>query len=84
MKHDKFLIGKNVDLIVLELKHAKKTDWYKWLNNQKLTIYTKQGYFPNSKQKQIKYFLDYDRKKYCDSRTNEERLNQLIGKFKKK
>ena len=57
MKHDVFLIGKDVDLIVLELKHVKKTDWYKWLNNQKLTTYTKQGYFPNTKHKQLKYFF---------------------------
>ena len=54
MKHDVFLNGKTVDLVVLELKHVKKTDWYKWLNNQKLTTYTKQGYFPNTKEKQLK------------------------------
>ena len=50
MNHDIFLNGKLVDLIVLEIKHVKKTDWYKWLNNQKLTRFTKQGYFPNTKK----------------------------------
>ena len=38
------------ELIALEMKHVKNTDWYKWLNNQKLTTYTKQGYFPNTKK----------------------------------
>ena len=63
MKYDAFLVGKSVDLIVLEMKHVKNTDWYKWLNNQKLTTFTKQGYFPNTKQKQTKYFLDNIQKK---------------------
>jgi len=53
---DVFLPGKNVDLIILEMKHVKKTDWYKWLNNAKLTQFTKQGYFPNTKKKLSKYF----------------------------
>ncbi len=30
-----------------------------------------------------KKFEPYDRKKYCDSRTNEERLNRMLGKYKK-
>ena len=71
MKHDVFLNGKTVDLVVLELKHVKKTDWYKWLNNQKLTTYTKQGYFPNTKEKQLKYFLDnLHKKKELNKKTN--------------
>ena len=49
MKYDAFLVGKSVDLIVLEMKHVKNTDWYKWLNNQKLTTFTIQVYLPNTK-----------------------------------
>ena len=78
MKHDVFLIGKDVDLIVLELKHVKKTDWYKWLNNQKLTTYTKQGYFPNTKHKQLKYFLDnLHKKKELNKKFSEDKKLQL-------
>ncbi len=78
MKHDVFLIGKDVDLIVLELKHVKKTDWYKWLNNQKLTTYTKQGYFPNTKHKQLKYFLDnLHKKKELNKKLSEDKKLQL-------
>ncbi len=31
-----------------------------------------------------KKFEPYDRKKYCDNRTNEERLNEMFGIYKKK
>lgn len=31
-----------------------------------------------------KKFEPYDRAKFCDNRSNEERLNQILGKFKKK
>ena len=57
-KYDVFLSGNLVNLIILELKHAQKSEWYKWLNSKSLTKYTKQGYFPNTKEKQIKYFID--------------------------
>ena len=78
MKHDVFLNGKTVDLVVLELKHVKKTDWYKWLNNQKLTTYTKQGYFPNTKEKQLKYFLDnLHKKKELNKKFSEDKKLQL-------
>ena len=30
-----------------------------------------------------KKFQPYDRAKFCDNRSNEERLNQILGKFKK-
>ena len=84
MKHDVFLNGKTVDLVVLELKHVKKTDWYKWLNNQKLTTYTKQGYFPNTKEKQIKYFLDnVQKKKDLNKKIDDDKKLQL-GIFDKK
>ena len=75
MKYDAFLVGKSVDLIVLEMKHVKNTDWYKWLNNQKLTTFTKQGYFPNTKQKQTKYFLENIKKK--------KEINKKVGEDKK-
>lgn len=78
MNHDIFLNGKLVDLIVLEIKHVKKTDWYKWLNNQKLTRFTKQGYFPNTKKKQLKYFLDnLHNKKELNKKIDEDKKLQL-------
>ena len=32
IKFDTFLIGKLVDLVLLDEKVVKKTDWYKWMN----------------------------------------------------
>jgi RimJ/RimL family protein N-acetyltransferase len=77
-KEDIFLSGKKVDLIVLKLKHAKNTDWYKWFNDQALTLYTKQGHFPNTKEKQIKYLLDFVvKKKDLEKKINENQKLQL-------
>ena len=45
MKIDIFLSGKIVDLIVLDKSHVKKTEWYKWMNNQRLTKFTRSGFF---------------------------------------
>ena len=52
---DTFLEGSKVDLIVLDSKVVKNTDWYTWLNYQKNTELLETGKFPNTIEKQLKY-----------------------------
>ena len=54
MKFDIFLKGELVNLVVVNEKIMAKTDWYTWLNDQAITKYTKQGYFPLTKKEEIK------------------------------
>lgn len=58
MKYNIFLEGTRVSLVVIDINILNKTDWYKWFNNKRLTTFIKQGYFPNTKAKQKKYFLE--------------------------
>ena len=50
MKIDIFLSGKIVDLIVLDKSHVKKTEWYNWMNNQRLTKFTQKWFFSNTQK----------------------------------
>ena len=54
-RYDVFLSGNSVNLIILELKKAKKSERYMWLNSKSLMRYTKQGYFPNTKEKKFRF-----------------------------
>ena len=53
MKFDIFLKGKVVDLARVTKDVILKTDFYTWLNDQRITKYTKQGYFPISREEEI-------------------------------
>ena len=50
-----FIRGKSIDLVIIDKKFLKKNSWHTWLNDQKLTKYTKQGYFPLTKKEHEKY-----------------------------
>tara|TARA_Y100000589_G_C27070923_1_gene595369 strand:- start:314 stop:892 length:579 start_codon:yes stop_codon:yes gene_type:complete len=50
-----FITGKSIDLVIIDKKFLKKNSWHTWLNDQKLTKYTKQGYFPLTKKEHEKY-----------------------------
>jgi len=52
---DTFLIGKVVDLVVLDEKIARDSDWYNWFNYKKNTELLETGKFPNTIEKQVKY-----------------------------
>ena len=56
MKFDIFLKGKVVDLARVTKDVILKTDFYTWLNDQRITKYTKQGYFPISREEEIEYY----------------------------
>ena len=53
--YEAFLVGKVVDLAVIDMNFVKKHSWHTWLNDHKLTKYTKQGYFPISKKEHYNY-----------------------------
>ena len=80
MKFDVFLEGKNIDLVCITKKIVDRTDWYNWFNKKNLTKFTKQGYFPNTKLNQKKYFLDniLSKKRVQVGVVNKKR-NTLIG-----
>lgn len=54
-KFDTFLIGKYVNLVLLDEKVVKKTDWYKWMNFKENTDLLDTGKFPNTLNDQILY-----------------------------
>ena len=55
MKFETFIIGKYIDLVLLDEKVAKNTDWYKWLNFSENTRLLEVGKFPNTLKKQLIY-----------------------------
>ena len=54
-KFESFLIGKNVDLVILDEKIVKNTDWYQWLNFKENTDLLQTGKFPNTLKDQLSY-----------------------------
>lgn len=55
IKFETFLEGKIVDLVILDLKVVKKTDWYNWMNYKTNTDLLQTGKFPNTLEDQIMY-----------------------------
>ena len=55
MKFETFITGKYVNLVLLDEKVVKKTDWYTWLNHPENTKMLETGKFPNTLEKQIVY-----------------------------
>ena len=55
MKFETFIIGKHVDLVLLDENTVKKTDWYTWLNFSENTKILDVGKFPNTLKKQLDY-----------------------------
>jgi|TARA_B100002052_G_C15812901_1_gene566750 hypothetical protein len=55
MKFETFIIGKYIDLVLLDEKVVKKTDWYTWLNYSENTEILSVGKFPNTLKKQLLY-----------------------------
>ena len=55
MKFETFIIGNYVDLVLLDEKTVRKTDWYSWLNFSENTKILETGKFPNTLAKQLIY-----------------------------
>jgi [ribosomal protein S5]-alanine N-acetyltransferase len=58
IEFDSFIKGELVDLVVLTEEVIDKTNWYKWFNDEENTKYMQQHYYPNTKEKQFKFFRD--------------------------
>ena len=54
-KFESFLIGKYVDLVLLDENVVKNTDWYKWMNFKDNTDLLETGKFPNTLNDQLNY-----------------------------
>ena len=55
---DIFIKGEEINLVVLTEEIVKKTNWYKWFNDQETTYHMQQHYYPNTLEDQIKFFHD--------------------------
>lgn len=55
---DVFIQGKNVALRALSEDDVTNSGWYGWFNDAETTQFMQQHYFPNTLQKQRKYFQD--------------------------
>jgi len=80
MKFDVFLKGKFVNLVIVNEKIMARSGWYTWLNDQKITKFTKQGYFPLTKKEEIKYYRENIKsKKRIQLGVVDHKRNTLIG-----
>lgn len=57
MELDIFIEGETVDLRIPTLEFVEKSDWYKWFNNPHVTRFLEHGIFPNTRDKQVDFFL---------------------------
>ena len=57
-KFDIFIPGKIVNLVSIDNSFIENNNWYTWLNDQKVTKFTKQGYYPLNKEEHYKYVVD--------------------------
>ena len=58
MQFETFLEGNTVDLVIINHDLITNHSWHTWLNDQKLTKYTNQGYFPITEEENYQYFKD--------------------------
>ena len=80
MKFDIFLKGNIVNLVRVTKSIVLKTNFYTWLNDQRITKYTKQGYFPVSKKDEIEYYEQQIKsKKRLQLGVVKKKINSLIG-----
>jgi RimJ/RimL family protein N-acetyltransferase len=56
IKFEVFIKGDLVDLVVLTEEIVKKTNWYKWFNDEETTKNMQKHYFPNTIDLQLDYF----------------------------
>ena len=71
---EEFLRGEYVDLVLLDEKVVKNTDWYKWMNYKENTDLLQTGKFPNTLSDQLNYVKN----------NIEEKKNILLNKKIKK
>lgn len=58
IEYDVFIKGKLADLVCLDEEIAKKTNWYKWFNDEENTKHMQKHYFPNTLASQLEFLND--------------------------
>jgi len=58
INYNVFIKGDLIDLVVLTEEIIKKTNWYKWFNNEETTKNMQKHYFPNTMDIQLNYFKE--------------------------
>tara|TARA_B100000674_G_C37828740_1_gene909452 strand:- start:881 stop:1174 length:294 start_codon:yes stop_codon:yes gene_type:complete len=59
LKFEVFIKGDLVDLVVLTEEIVKKTNWYKWFNDEETTKNMQKHYFPNTREMQLNFFKEH-------------------------
>ena len=59
LKFEVFIKGDLVDLVVLTEEVVKKTNWYKWFNDEETTKNMQKHYFPNTMEMQLNFFKEH-------------------------
>ena len=59
INYDVFIKGDLVNLVVLTEEIVKKTNWYKWFNDEESTKNMQKHYFPNTVAIQLNYFNEH-------------------------
>ena len=54
-KFETFIIGNKIDLVVLNEKIVKETNWFRWFNDEETTYHMQKHHYPNTINKQINY-----------------------------
>ena len=50
-----FIVGNTINLVVLNEKIIKETNWFKWFNDEETTYHMQKHYYPNTIEKQINF-----------------------------
>ena len=83
-KFETFLIGKHVDLVILNEKVVKNTDWYQWMNFKENTDLLQTGKFPNTLKDQLSYLknnIESKRKILSNSKINKKLQLGIVEKI---
>lgn len=54
---DVFISGETINLCIPTQKFALESNWYSWFNDSKINRFLEQGGFPNTPEKQEKFYL---------------------------
>jgi RimJ/RimL family protein N-acetyltransferase len=55
MNFDVFCAGKNIDLVVVTREMASSSNWWRWFNDETVTCFMKQHYYPNTPESQMDF-----------------------------
>lgn len=56
MDFDIFIKGLDIDLVVVSEEMVSKTNWFRWFNDESITVNMQKHYFPITPSMQMEYF----------------------------